>query len=291
MDDTIIAALIGAAATLPTHIVTYLQGRKSGSGKTRATIEEQTAEAGLSLTKTLRDLYGVTWSRIYDCTEVDWDGKAVVTRRMEGLQVAEGVTIPHMHGRVAGDEGRARHVRTDLTSLGDQTGLKHLRLEIIPTTAPSEVLYRVQISGGLSSSDAPLSYEIVSEFDNYILMSKEEVESAYGSDEFKEDYDGFAPQTPTDVLVLEVRFPVGFPEVKTFAGVFFGKSETIHARELARVQPGFVPNERGATFTIANPLVGFPYLIYWTMPTANVVNAHRESREPTKAVDQGQPTE
>lgn len=65
--------------------------------------------------------------------------------------------------------------------------------------------------------------------------------------------------------MLEVIFPAGVA-VTAYAGVFVARTENVYDKEFQRVKAGFKRTKQGGVFDINGPLVGFRYLIYWTLP-------------------------
>jgi hypothetical protein len=127
----------------------------------------------------------------------------------------------------------------------------------------SNYQYYVEITGGLTSHDPPLSYTEEMSYSAAILMSNEAVAQAYSKDAFRHEYLAWETNIPTEELVLVVSFPAKIP-VKCYPGVFWGRTEWwFHNQELTRIENTFLAEQNGARLVVSRPIIGFRYFIYW----------------------------
>lgn len=136
-------------------------------------------------------------------------------------------------------------------------------------SSPHSVRGYIEICGVLGADSGFVGFEVRQRFERGFLMSRAAVDEAYGEEEWRTEYAGISVQAPTGSLYLSIAFPRSFRLRREHAGpvVFFGRGETVHDAELARISPKFQLSGTGASLEVDDPLPGLQYAIYWTPPT------------------------
>ena len=250
----IIAALIAGGFT----VVNEIRRRKRS--------ETREAQLRRTVEQTLEDTpygYGLRAAVTYSKVEVlNSDGDSRVTRGWRGLKVTPGISLAYIPGGFwIATPGSSIKQDPKLTKT-PRNFPKEISLTVVERSEQS-CQYRLDVAGSLTPNDPPLDCEIQIEYSRAVLTTLKAVQEAYSGDVIKRDYHSVDVDFPADHLELEVIFPANFV-VKTFLMVCLGRSELVHELETKRVQDGFAPSERGATFAIEKPSFGFRYLIYWT---------------------------
>lgn len=226
------------------------------------TSEEQSQSAAQFFDNLLVEKYGAsTKLDSLMVTVLDLQGAATYRRCLQGIKVSGGIKVDQFAGMVAS------------TTPGGKITRPPSFVKPVKFPKPVTMKYKVQtdelcqfgvaISGSLTNFDPELDFEYESSIERFCLMTKEEVNEAYKHSDFQYEYISLRSEMPTNKTIVEIRFPEGY-NVDCFPGVFFGESESIHDLELYRVRDGFETLERGARFSITQPLIGFNYLIYWS---------------------------
>jgi len=268
VDSAVIAAFVTAGGAVLASIITTVVAINKNTRRNNARLnqlQEQQQEVSRSLGTILLEKYGLKADSAASNSEVlDTEGNSRTKRCWKGVKVKDGgMAWSHIHQRIwIGTPGGK--IKSGPSLRSHSAFPKDLSLVILKKT-DQECEFQLEITGGLTANDPPLDFEISTDLSKAVLMSREEVETAYHNDLFKRDYHSMDVEFPVDSLELSVIFPENFP-IQLFAGVFAGRSEVLHDPEYNRVKGGFTTNSRGATFKIDGPLVGFRYFIYWTPP-------------------------
>lgn len=247
----IIAALITGVASLASG---WYGGNRSGKKKLQSQFELQAEANAKSFQDGLVDRFGWKAASCRSFMEVfNTEGDARCTRSWRGVQPNDGISISHMPGMFwTGTPGSSIRKYPEVEVVGEFP--KHVSI-VKSTEFAQECKYRVEIVGSLTHDDPLLDFDLTVEYEKTVLMTSAEVEKAYASDVFKNDYMAFDVEIPIDEIEIEVAFP---PEsgFKAFPCVFFGSSELVHNKELQRTSSGFHETGNGGVFVIKHPFVG-----------------------------------
>jgi Predicted nucleotide-binding protein containing TIR-like domain len=228
------------------------------------TSEEQSQSVAQFFDKLLVEKYGASTKRdSLKVSVLDLEGGATYRRCLEGIKVSGGIKLDQIGGMVASTTPGGKITRPP----SFVKPVKFPKPVIMKYKVQTDIVceFGVSILGSLTNFDPELDFEYESSITRFCLMTKEEVEQAYQRSDFPHEYVSLRNEMPTDKTIVEVCFPEGY-EVDCFPGVFFGESESMHDLELYRVRDGFEKLERGARFSINQPLIGFNYLVFWLSP-------------------------
>jgi hypothetical protein len=257
-----VAAIITVGGSLITAGVSTLWGWTQKKKANLLAINIMESAQGLE--QQILSRFGFKIDSVHFKSEVlDLEGTYRVIKKTKGVEIIRpGVTLSSLPSRIYNYNPNAKF--TKLPSLIGSSQfpkaicLKHTNYSDI------ECAFQLEITGSLTYGDPGLDYDFELIYSKGQLMTIEELEQF--DRQFKKQYVLFQALTPTGNLKLEIIFPKGYlPD--TFAGVTLGdgvNQGVIHDLELKRVQNGFSRNDRGATFVIDKPLMGFGYFIYWT---------------------------
>lgn len=195
---------------------------------------------------------------------INEEGDSVVKRCWRNIKPSEGIQMSHLGGTFWVGTPGGKVSSPPKMSMPSYFP-KDVRLNYVKEN-DKKYRYNVNITGDLTNNDPPLDYDVEADYTGNVLMSEREIKEAYKNDIFKYDYFVFDVNTPIDDISLEVTFPRSV-EVDLYPGVFYGDSEVQNDQELQRVSDGFETTPTGARLTVANPLLGFRYFIYWTPPS------------------------
>lgn len=216
-----------------------------------------------SVGKNLEARYGLTAERTSLRVEiVDLVGNTQITREWNGVSVSSDFYFPYLPGRVWVDEPGKITSPAKLLEYRLSKSNKKVRLAGVDSDG-NQATFKFEIVGGLGSSDGQLDYSYESEVSQMFHMSKEELDQAYKESDFPYEFMAISLDAVVEELELEIVFPDGFL-VAPSPAVFYGQSEIMHNRELARVQFSF--NNQHARCLVKEPLLGLSYLVYWTPP-------------------------
>lgn len=262
-EATIIAAVIGAAATVSSAIIQKRKGREEGKREAQEKFEEESEAAARSLQEELVTRFGWKADAAESSYTADSGGGVHVERTWRGVRATEGTTISHIPGAFwVGTPGGRIAEYPVLRKMKEFKKALELRVEL----EEKRCAYRVEIPGSLTAQDPPLDFSIEVKHDKAVLLTRDAVARAYSRDHFPYDYHSLDVDIPVDELTIEVRLP-GSLSAKAYPMVFLGRSELEHHGELHRVENGFEPTEDGGRFKVREPLVGFRYAIFWQLPS------------------------
>lgn len=280
LDPTLLAAIIGAVAVIVSSIISRFSGMRSQKRSDaylvekaekdafrlklrHAKLEDQALTSASSFYEKHFELFGFKTRRVVTVMKVhNFDGDCTITRQWQGVQAHEGSSISTMGGRfwLSGPKAEFGSM-PELVDYNDNDFVKHVSL-----TSKQESRwhynYIVEINPPMVVGDPVLNYEIAIHHKKAVLLDRDAIAHAYGTDLFPYDFYCFDVYLPIGELVIEVEFPLSCNCVP-HAAVFFGHSEVRHSKELERSLPGFDLTARGARFNIENPRIGFRYAIYW----------------------------
>lgn len=133
----------------------------------------------------------------------------------------------------------------------------------------------MEITGSLVEGQS-LSYEIEARLLKAFLMTEEDVEQ-HASPSFRREYNAFYVVSLVDELEISITFPETF-QANFYCGVAMGDVVTqaaMNSEELNRIEKNqwFKKDQKWARLKVQGPLIGFSYLIYWTPPPKNVIDA------------------
>lgn len=285
----IFAAVIGAAGAVAAALVARKSGEKKGKilalqearaeihkrtekiqqekGKLaleKGKIELEVSQNAKAFQEHLCERFGVKVDSIKCVMNVqNSEGDASVNREWRGIKPNPGISISHIPGYFwVGTPGGSIE-KGPYLSVDPQFNKNVSLVETERTETRSK--FRIEVVGGFDTGDTGLNFDVGVGYRKVVLMTSEEVSSAYRNDDFPLDYFSFDVEWPLDQLDLEVTFPEnsGF---KIYPGVFFGWTELMHKQELKRTQTGFTKTARGGRYTVPHPLVGLRYVLYWSPP-------------------------
>jgi hypothetical protein len=127
---------------------------------------------------------------------------------------------------------------------------------------------QIRLEGELNPDTGFVGFKITQQLNEAFYMFRDEVERAYGKNQWVGEYFGFASTVPVRQLTIRVFFPPGF-EAEIEPVVFFQTSETLDAGEEQRVDSeGQFVRGQGCTLTVPKPKRGSEYDIAW-LPLRN----------------------
>lgn len=274
MSGEIIAAIIGALAVVVASVITAIvQIINNRRTKKRLNQTEDVLVEGLRLLeKEYVESCGYKTKTVsMKMRMMDLQGKTEITTSHQGIKVIRkdlaithipgGVWVQHPDGHIV----KKPHLMSQ-SSLTKSVELSDINLR----EDRKKCTFKVEITGGLTSTDPPFDFEDRAITSKGVCVTKEEMEETYKSDEFKKEYHSFDVVFPLDLLVIEVEFPKGY-SVQSYPIVFYSQSELVNDKELDRVKTGFQRLATGARFIVDKPLVNFRYAIYWIPPTKREV--------------------
>jgi hypothetical protein len=193
----------------------------------------------------------------------DLEGKARITREYYGVEViAESIRLPAFPEEVwVAPPGTIVNKPQLLPGLTKANFRKHIGLE--NEQCEEQVCrFNVEVQGGLTKADGEIDFGFHWTCSKAVCITKEEAAETYTRDIFKKEYHSFDVRFPIDELEIEIEFPKGY-NVRTFPGVFLAGSEIWHDVQLQRIKEGIQETDRGARLKIAEPRIGYRYLIFW----------------------------
>lgn len=286
LSSEVVTALITFATTLTGGIIAWLRERgkrkdaerRSAEAERKQQHSEELAQsAAKAVQNSMLERFGFkVTSASFFADIIDMDGTSKMEWKWNGVRITrQSARLFHIPGMVWYSTPRAKI--TEYPVLTKKIFSRDVKLAHL-TRTDKECQFQIEISGGLAYEDPELSYEYRAEAFASFLMSREEVEATF--EPFKKEFFSIDVVTPLDRVDLEVTFPEGFL-VDTYPGVFMGtvlSDGLMHGEELRRIEDGFIKTSRGAKFTIAEPLIGFRYLIYWVPLSQRVVDALKQSK-------------
>ena len=273
----IIVALIGGGATIAAAVVSWILTRKSEQGK-REELQRNHQIASKALINAQKHKYGFMAKGLRVKVQLlDLEPNCVITRDWIQLSVSPQTSIAAIPGFFNISPGE---FTTEPRLISKNDFPKALALRTVQI-GPGRCDYAVDIAGMLTPNDKPLDCSIQISHRGGHLMTREEVEQAYPSGTFRNEYHRCFVEIPLDELEMEIEFPEGYG-AECFPGVFVGRSETMDDSELHRIKECFQRTGRGAMIRVDGPLLGYSYAIYWISPTKATVAAMK-SKEAANA--------
>jgi hypothetical protein len=144
---------------------------------------------------------------------------------------------------------------TDLTALELQENKKELRGRFV-------------LHGHFRPDSGPVSFYWRQDFQGAFIMKRDDALEAYKKSDWKQEYTASVVIVPTDLLVIDVRFPENFKKLSPMPSsvAFVGGTHVVHEDETQRITNSFHYSEGKANLTIQNPVVGMVYAISWMPP-------------------------
>jgi len=284
VDPAIVAAFIGAGASISVAIFSTIRGNRaradlagvqqelgsisralSTAHTALADAQRESHLASKALSNAQRHKYGFFADALKITVAIqDVSGSAVTQREWRGLQVspqASMAAIPGFFTITNGEFVRYPEIIAKNDSFPKAVQMRHVR------TDPRSCEYLMEIAGMLTADDPKLDCTVQVSHRGGFMMSREDVEAAFPTGTFRNEYQKVFVEIPLGEIQIDVKFPEGY-QAECFHTVFIGHSETVDNVELNRIHPGFQRNKTGASLHVDGPLLGYAYAIYWVSPTA-----------------------
>lgn len=261
--ETIIAAIITGGATL------YANRKRKQAD--RANIRAVEAESKVdTIIKTsqgeLLKRIGYTFDRSYVGLDIlDLEGTCKVTRHWRGAKVIGDMTLPHFRSGISLSTPGGT-ILSSPTLVEEIQFPKPVRFKVEDKTdgEVKKSLVLLEIVGGLTREDPPLSYGYHYTVSKGFLMTREEVLEAY-KDDFVKDEAFTLTEDVAHELEIEIRFPLKFNADVNW-GVKLRGVDALHDGEYQRIRANRVEIDRGYRFRADDPLMACNYYIHWWPP-------------------------
>jgi hypothetical protein len=195
---------------------------------------------------------------------LDAEGTCRITRGWEGLK-ATSVTLPRHDSRVRFSTAGSRIL--EFPSMRPTQFEKPLNFTVTPSGGETNnCVASLEIIGGLTRDNEPLSYEYTYTVSHAFLMSEEEIRQTYGANFIKNEY-FFLAGDPTFSISIEVEFPREWRTVHPNWGVKLSDADVLHEAEYERIKNDHKRISEGRyRFTVDNPLQACAYFVHWWPP-------------------------
>lgn len=261
--ETIIAAIITGGATLYAN----RKRKQAVQANIRAVEAESKVE---TVIKTSQDelfkRIGYMFDRSYVGLDIlDQEGTCKVVRHWSGAKVIGDMRLPHLRsGIMMSTPGGTVFKSPTLVEEIEFPRPVRFKVESKVEGDVTRSTVLLEIEGGLTKEDPPLSYGYEYTVSKGFLMTREEVLEAY-KDDFIKDEAFTLTEDVAHHLEIEITFPPKFNADVNW-GVKLRGVDALHDGEYQRIKANRDKIARGYRFRADNPVMACNYYIHWWPP-------------------------